>query len=116
MTSNNQKEIEKIKSSYVAKSSELTKLDELKALDRKVKRPPTIFAYIYGIVGSLVLGVGMCLAMEVIGNLMPLGIVIGLLGIVMVSTTYPIFHKILNRRKSIYSEEILKKSNELLNK
>lgn len=112
----NKKEIEKIKASYISKSNELTKLDELKALDRKVKRPPTIFAYIYGIIGSLVLGVGMCLAMEVIGNLMPLGIVIGLLGIAMVSTTYPIFNKILNRRKSIYRDEIIQKSNELLNK
>jgi len=113
---NNQKEIEKIRDNYIAKSKELTKLDELKALDKKVKRVPTVFAYIYGIVGSLVLGIGMCLAMEVIGNLMPLGIIIGLLGILMVSTTYPIYHKILNRRKAIYSEEIIEKSNELLNK
>lgn len=58
----------------------------------------------------------MCLAMEVIGNLMPLGIVIGLLGIAMVSTAFPIYQKMLNRRKAIYSEEIISKSNELLNK
>ena len=107
--------VEKIKNNY-SRKTELTKLDELKALDRKVKRPPLIFAYIYGIVGALVLGVGMCLAMKVIGDLMPLGIVIGLLGIAMISTTYPIFNKMLSRRKAIYSEEILEISNELLNK
>lgn len=116
MLNNEKNLVEKIKNNYTAKSNEKTKLDELKALDKKVKRPPTIFAYIYGVVGALVLGVGMCLAMEVIGNLMPLGIVIGLLGIAMVSTAYPIYHKILNRRKAIYSEDILRISNELLNK
>ena len=116
MLNKQEKEIEKIKSNYVPKSKELSKLDELRALDKKVKRPPTIFSYIYGIIGALVLGLGMCLAMEVIGNLMPLGIVIGVLGIVMVSTTYPIYNKILNRRKTIYADEIIEKSNELLNK
>lgn len=112
----NEKEIQKIKNNYTAKSKEQPKLDELRNLDKKVKRPSTIFSYIYGVIGALVLGIGMCLAMEVIGNLMPLGIVIGLLGIVMVSTTYPIYHKILNRRKTIYADEIIAKSNELLNK
>ena len=57
------------------------KLGELVELDRKVKRPAEIFAYSFGTVGSLVLGAGMCLAMKVIGNMMPLGIVIGAVGI-----------------------------------
>lgn len=116
MINNSEKNmVVKIKNKYSQKT-ELTKFDELKSLDKKVKRPPTIFAYIYGIVGSLVLGVGMCLAMKVIGNLMPLGIVVGLLGIAIVSTSYPIFNKMLNRRKKIYSDEILALSSELLNK
>ena len=62
------KAIQKIRSSY--EEREITKLDELKALDKKVKRPAQIFAYVYGSISSLVLGTGMCLAMKVIGNSM----------------------------------------------
>lgn len=113
---NNKKIVEKIKSSYEAKSNEQTKLEELKSLDKKVKMPTKIFAYTYGAVGSLVLGLGMCLAMKIFANLMPLGIVIGLLGIAMVSTTYPLYQKYLSKRKAKYSEEIIARSNELLDK
>ena len=83
------------------KSSEV---DKLCALDNKVKVPASIFAYTFGIVGALVLGTGMCLAMKVIGNLMALGIVIGVLGIAMVSVTYPIYKAILKSRKAKYSK------------
>ena len=116
MTNKDEKQIiEKIRNSYTIKSNEITKLDELKKLDRKVKNPARVFAYTYGTIGSLVLGTGMCLAMEVIGSVMPLGIVIGLVGIAMVSTTFPIFQRILAKRKAKYSEAVIAKSNELLN-
>lgn len=108
------KEIEKIRNDYTEK--ETTKLDELKALDKKVKRPVQIFSYVYGSLSSLVLGTGMCLAMKVIGNSMALGIGIGLVGIVLTLSTYPIYNKILNRRKNKYKNQILELSNSLLNK
>lgn len=107
------KQIEKIKKGYETK--EVTKLDELKELDKKVKLPAKIFGYVYGTAGSLVLGTGMCLAMKIIGNLMPLGIVIGLLGIAMVSSTYLIYKNILKTRKNRYGAEILSMTDELLN-
>lgn len=113
---NNEKEIiEKIKSNYETKNKEQTKLDELKELDKKVKNPAKIFSYIYGTIGTLILGTGMCLAMKVIGDAMALGIVVGVVGIAMVSTAYPIFQKILNKRKAKYGDEIIAKSNALLN-
>jgi hypothetical protein len=92
------KTIERIRASYAEK--EITKLDELKELDKKVKRPAQIFAYVYGSISSLVLGTGMCLAMKIIGNSMALGIGIGLIGIALNLTTYPIFKAILKKRKS----------------
>lgn len=120
MTQKNEKQVvEKIKNYYSEKSNEQSKIDELKALDRKVKAPAKAFAYTYGSVGSLVLGTGMTMAMKVIGAsvaaLMPVGLVVGVLGIAMVSTTYPIYQKILAKRKAKYSDEIVAKSNELLN-
>ena len=106
--------IEKIQNSYVEKKS--SKLDELKALDKKAKRPTKIFAYTFGTIGALVLGTGMCLAMKVIGNSMALGIIIGVIGIALTSVTYPIYKALSNKRKNKYSKQILELSSELLNK
>lgn len=65
-------------------------------------------------VGALVLGVGMCLAMEVIGSMMPLGIVIGAVGIAMVTANYFLYRAILRSRKKKYAKEIVSLSDELL--
>ena len=110
--------IEKIRASYTQKN--ITKLDELKELDSKVKSPAKIFAYIFGSISSLVLGTGMCLAMKIIGaNLsftMPLGIGVGLLGILLISINYPLYKAILKRRKKKYANQIFELTDELLNK
>ncbi|MBO5067410.1 MAG: dihydropteridine reductase [Clostridia bacterium] len=96
-----------------------SKLDELKVLDRKVKKPARIFAYVFGTIASLVLGLGMCFAMKVFENtstlMMIVGILIGLVGIFAVSINYFIYKKILERRKRKYSQQIIEKSNEILN-
>lgn len=91
---------------------------DLKKLDKKVKRPARIFAYAFGIAGSLILGTGMCLAMNIIGGTTPfmiVGVCVGLVGIAMVSSNYAIYHKILSNRKNKYSSQIIEKSNQLLN-
>ena len=116
MERNEIKEIEAIRNEYTGK--ERTKLDELRDLDRKVKLPAEIFAYSFGIISSLVLGLGMCLAMGVIAEMSPLtmilGIAIGALGIVGVSVNYFAYLKILGARKKQFSGEIIAISNELL--
>lgn len=107
---------QKLQKEYSEK--EYTKFDELKELNKKVKNAPRIFAYIFGSVASLVLGLGMCLAMKVIGGtttLMIVGIAIGLIGIGLMLLTYPIYKKILEGRRKKYAGKILTLSNELLN-
>ena len=108
------KAIERIRASYTER--EMTKFDELKELDRRVKRPAEIFAYAFGSLSSLVLGTGMSLAMKVIGNSMALGIGVGLLGILLVSVNYPIYKRILQSRKNKYAKQIFELSDGLLNK
>ena len=108
------KTIERIRACYTEK--EITKLDELKKLDKKAKRPAQIFAYVYGSISSLILGTGMCLAMKVIGSSMALGIGIGLVGIALTLTTYPIFKAMLKKRKNKYAKQIFELSDSLLNK
>ncbi len=102
-------DVEKLKEEYEIKIE--TGLDEAKRLDRKAKLPCYIFAYSFGIIGALVLGIGMCLAMKVIGDgsslFIALGIIIGIIGIIMVSINYPIYQKILRNRKEKYASSIL---------
>lgn len=99
---------ERLREEYTSKPK--TGLDEAKKLDQKCKLPAYIFAYSFGVLGALVLGVGMCLAMEVItsGQIMvALGVVIGIIGIIMVSINYPIYNKILKARKEKYASSII---------
>ena len=106
---------EKIVSEYAPK--ETRKVVALKKLDNRAKRPANIFAYTFGVVASLLLGVGMCLSMKVIGDgstlFMTLGIVVGVIGIVGVSVNYPIYKKILERSKKKYSADIIALANEI---
>ena len=106
---------EQIVNEYAPKQT--AKVKALKRLDAKAKNPATIFSFTFGIVSSLVLGLGMCLSMGVIGNattlMMGLGIVIGCLGIVGVSVNYPIYKKILTKSKNKYASDIIKLANEI---
>ena len=114
MERNEKRYLEKLISDYQDK--EMTKVDELKALDKKVKNPVKIFSYIFGSISSLVLGFGMCVAMEVIlAGLMWVGIIVGLIGILFVSINYLIYKKLLNSRKRKYANEIIELSKNLLN-
>ena len=120
MTNREETLIKGIRARYEAK--ETTKLDELKALDKRVNTPAHVFAYVFGTVGALILGVGMCLAMQVIGGLvmfgmsvdMIAGVVIGLVGIAMVSTNYFIHTALLEKRRRKYAEQIIALSNTIL--
>lgn len=100
---------EKIASEYAPK--ETRKIVALKKLDARAKRPANVFAYTFGVIMALLLGVGMCLSMNVIGDgstlYMALGVVIGVIGIAGVSLNYPIYSKILENSKKKYSADIL---------
>lgn len=88
-----------------------SKVVALKKLDNKVKLPATILTYTLGIISALVLGVGMCLAMNVIGpkdNIsLIVGIIIGVVGIIGICVNYPIYKKILNKSKAKYAADII---------
>lgn len=105
---------EKLASEYTPKDT--SKVVALRKLDRKAKLPATIFTYTFGVVASLVLGLGMCLSMKVIGsgNILPvLGIIIGIIGLVAVSVNYPIYKKILENGKKKYAFEIVELAKEI---
>ena len=109
--------VEKIRSQYT--EQEHTELDALKALDAKVKRPANVFGYTYGSVGAVIMGAGMSLVMTDIGTKIGLtatlvpGIAVGVAGMGMVLSTYPIYKKILNSRKKKYAHQILELSDRI---
>lgn len=102
-------EEEQLRNEYETKPA--TGVDEAIKLDRKAKLPAIIFTYTFGIIGALVLGVGMCLAMGVIGGGSPamiaVGIVIGVVGIAIVGSNYPIYSRILKSRKEKVAAAIM---------
>ena len=112
--------VQKIRAQYTEKQA--TELDALRKLDAKVKRPANVFAYIFGSISALIMGVGMSLVMTEIGavigiaNAMIPGIVIGVAGMLMAIVNYPIFKGILASRKKKYASEILKLSEKIMNK
>ena len=106
--------VEKIRSQYT--QAEYTELDALKALDAKVKRPANVFGFTWGGIGTIVMGAGMSLVMTDLGTMLGMtetlvpGIAVGLAGMVMALTAYPIYKKILNFRKKKYTSQILELS------
>lgn len=111
---------QKIRTQYMEKTP--SELDALRELDSKVKRPANVFAYAFGSVSAIIMGAGMSLVMTDIGAtvgitsaLVP-GIAIGVLGLGMSLLTYPIYKGILNSRKKKYGAEILKLSDDIMNK
>ncbi len=110
---------QKIRTQYIEK--EATELDELRSLDKAVKRPANIFAYIFGSLGALIMGAGMSLVMTEIGatigiaNPLIPGIIVGVIGMVITLVNYPIHKSVLGRRKDKYGKEILALSEKIMN-
>ncbi len=110
--------IQKIRTQYTEK--EHTEVDALKALDRKVKRPANVFAYVFGSIGAVIMGCGMSLVMtdisEFIGlsNPMIYGIIIGIVGMTMAIVNYPIYKSILGSRRKKYAGQIIKLSDRIM--
>lgn len=105
---------ESIANEYAPKDT--SKVLALKKLDRKAKNPANIFAYSFGIVAALVLGLGMCLAMQVIGSgvgMMVLGIVLGVLGIAGAGVNYVIYKRLLEKGRQKYAYEIMQLAKEI---
>ena len=90
---------------------ETSKVIALKKLDRKAKSKANIFAYTFGVAMTLILGLGMCLSMQVIGDgsamMTGIGIVLGILGLAGVGVNYSIYQKLLRTGKEKYAFEII---------
>lgn len=110
-TNNDLAQAQKIREQYTVKQP--TELDTLKALDRKVKAPAQAFAWSFGTFSALLLGAGMSLIMtnisQILGISQPMlpGLVLGIAGLLLTLVNYPIYQRLLARRRGKYAQEIL---------
>lgn len=119
MKTNNQTfMVEKIRTQYIP--AEPSPVDELKALDKKVKKPANVFAWVFGTLAALIMGGGMSLIMTDLGtalgmaNTEIIGIAIGVAGMAMALVNYPIYKAFLASRRKKYAPQIMAISDKLL--
>ena len=91
-----------------------TKLDELQALDDKVKTPGTVVSFILGILGSLVMGAGMANVM--VWSNMTVGLALGIPGMILALLAYPAYKGITGSRKKKYARQVMLLSDEIIGK
>lgn len=103
-----QTELENIRKKYLPQ--EETKMERLRRLDKSAERSGTIISIIVGIVGTLIMGFGMCLCLE--WSQFIAGVIIGIAGMVILGFAYPIFKYVTKKRREKIAPEIL----DLINK
>ena len=112
-----QKEIEEIRKKYIPK--EMDKMEQLRTLHAVPTQKAQTASLAVGIIGALIMGAGMSLAMTDIGAMlghfaMVLGILVGVVGMVLVALAYPIYNRVLKTQREKIAPEILRLSDELL--
>lgn len=117
-----QEEIKAIRKKYAAPEEKEDKMVQLRRLDASVTQKAQAVSLVFGIIGALILGSGMSLVMtdlsEILGSYkgmaMPLGIIIGIVGIVLVSLAYPMYNRIVKKEREKIAPEIIRLTDELM--
>lgn len=106
-----QEEIKRIREKYAPKETD--KMKQLRRLDEGVTRKATAVSLAAGIAGTLLLGIGMCCCL-VWTKLFVLGIVVGVIGIAVVSAAYPLYNYITKKEREKIAPEIIRLTDELM--
>ena len=117
-----QEEIKAIRKKYAAPKQPEDKMAQLRRLDTAVTQKATSVSLVFGVIGALILGTGMSLAMTDIGKLiglaggmaMLIGILSGIVGIVLVCVAYPIYNSIIKKEREKIAPEIIRLTDELI--
>lgn len=109
---------EQLANEYAPKDT--SKVVALRKLDAKAKLPATVFTYTFGVLAALILGVGMCFSMRILGGdsntMFILGVVLGILGLLGLGINYPIYKKMLAKGKQKYAYDIMQLAKEISEK
>ena len=112
-----QKEVEEIRKKYLPRKED--KMEQLRKLHAIPTQKAQAASLAVGIVGALIMGTGMSLAMTDIGAAlgslaMVLGIFAGVVGMVLVALAYPAYNRVLRKQREKIAPEILRLADELL--
>ena len=110
-------EVEEIRKAYIPQEED--KMIVLRRLHAIPTRKAQAASLTVGILGALILGTGMSLCLTdigaALGNLsLVMGIVIGLVGMVIVSAAYPIYIRVLKKERTRIAPEVLSLTDELM--
>ena len=116
-----QAELRRIREKYTAPAEE-DKMARLRRLDTSVTNTAQAVALALGVVGTLILGFGMSLCMTELGEIlgshkdmaMAIGILVGVVGGILASLAYPIYHAIVKAKRKRLAPEILRLTDELM--
>lgn len=103
--------VQRIRTQYTERQH--TELDALRALDRRVKTPANVLAYLLGSVSALVLGAGMSLIMTDLGASLGLrdpmlpGMILGVAGLLAAILNYPLYRRVLRARRKRCAPQII---------
>lgn len=94
-------------------------MEQLRKLDASVTTKAMVYSLAAGILGALILGTGMSLVMSELGNLlgalaMPVGVALGLIGLVLVALAYPLYNHTLKKERQRIAPLILQLTEELM--
>lgn len=106
-----QEEIDKIRRKYIPKTED--KMELLRKLDKDVTKPGMMWAIMIGIIGCLIFGAGLSLAMVWTESLLIAGIVLGLIGLAIMALALPIYNKITAKERERIAPQILALTEEL---
>lgn len=108
-----QKEIEQIREKYIPKKENT--LDKMRRLDEKVSRKAAIITISEGMFGTLFLGIGMSCTMVWQSTMFIPGIFIGIIGLIGIGITFPLYNRIVKIERSKIAEQIILLSSEFEN-
>ena len=117
-----QEEIKSIRNKYAKPKEQEDKMAQLRRLDQSVTQKASMAALIFGIIGTLILGLGMSLTMtdllELFGKYQSLGmlvgITIGVAGIILVCLAYPLYNLVLKKEREKIAPDIIRLTDELM--
>lgn len=112
-----QEEIKRIRRKYLPETEAEDKMARLRRLDSGVTQKGTTVSLIVGILGALIFGTGMCLALEVLAeglSFMILGIIIGFVGMALMAVAYPLYLYVTEKERRRIAPEIIRLTDELM--
>ena len=111
-SSERQKEIEAIRRKYEPKTED--KMEQLRKLDKDTEKKGTIAAIIVGVIGLLIFGTGLSMAMVWKETLLVAGSMVGLLGMILMASALFVYKVVTKKQREKVAPQILALSEELM--